>query len=271
MAVSWAVIVVAVAALMALQLGGSSERRDPDRATARAMLALQSRALVAAESLSEGALETQRPALEALAVTPDMTRRVAIVLAAVGGADGAGHAERLLGRTDGTGRDDPDSELGDLVRRAVEDPAALDPGDRQALEVEFGWPASWLMASTSAPDDPRRQALRAEAFRTLLALVALLLGGVLAFSAGLILLGTGIVLRWRGRLPSRWRIPQTDERIYLEAFAVYVASFVLVGAALSWTGLDHLAFRIAAVSASVILVHAGSFVRPPTDCSATSP
>ena len=78
-----------------------------------------------------------------------MTRRVAIVLAAVGGADGAGHAERLLGRTDGTGRDDPDSELGDLVRRAVEDPAALDPGDRQALEVEFGWPLLLVSRLTS--------------------------------------------------------------------------------------------------------------------------
>lgn len=226
-------LIIAVSALTIVVLTAVFSRQDPvlrDNVESD-NVAIQSRQAATLMSV-EGEYNVLSHMRE-LANTPNATRRVATTWAALDRGDGTRTliALSLMSRIrkqveDGAPPGAPEA-LDQLLIRAFMYPLELTDDERDTIETHIGWPAKLLFARDLPEQHPTKAALYNEAsvvntWASVVVLVALLLG---AF--GLVLL-----TRFWAEVRRRevvFELPKAIAHgdIYLEAGAVYLASFAI--------------------------------------------
>jgi membrane protease YdiL (CAAX protease family) len=177
--------------------------------------------------------------VDTVAKTREDRVRAAIV---AGEVAGAGEALQRLDEIDSGANDHDDPTMEALQTIYTSSPADLDPAQRQALVKQLGWYGRLALAFGAGADDPARTEVLRPAKRTLVGLVVVLLVGVLIAVVGLGLLITAMVMILTGKLRPRFvpvpplvatpMGPAPGPPAFLEAFAIYIAGFVLFSFAL---------------------------------------
>jgi membrane protease YdiL (CAAX protease family) len=196
-----------------------------------AVLQFQAKVVIAMDGLPGGGARAQLAQLESYARSDGTAAALAAVHGFLGLGDGGREAVELIlaKRRGAKGADAPFLET---VARSVED--GVNEEDREALRARMGWFAD-LLGTPGAPD----QAPRAESIRSGAALLVMLLGlvafvALMAFLTGAGLLLLAVVRRNQGRLTLAFDATQQPSGVFLESFAIFLASMAL-GNLGSWT------------------------------------
>ncbi len=247
---SWAIILLVVAAVVAIQLMVDQAPED-DEATRLAVISLQGKMLIGldflpgmleratpeearSEQLEESAgmlresVEQSLREIETFVVDPPSARAVAALHAFVGGESGLERARQLLDEHPATGDGDGQAGLQAAALRALDDPESLSAEDETRIREGMGWFGEVLLAWPLPRDDPRREALVRGAFRPMAAAVVLIVLAVLGLLVGLLLLIVGSILLGSGKLRLRMGPGPTGGAIYVQAFAVYLSLWLLL-------------------------------------------
>jgi membrane protease YdiL (CAAX protease family) len=234
--VAWVVIAAAVVLIVLVGTArpAAAPKRDPTAGDA--MLGVQARLMLAGRSMGgkpPRLLDEQHS--EALAPTPGLAWRLAAYEAAAA-RDQHYNDTVLLPLMEA--HDDAVAALGgdavllhDAVKNALRQPDSLDPAAEALIEQELDWFGRALLSYRSPPTDPRRLAVEAEAQRVLFVLFAAFAAAGFALLTGVLIWCVLIVsLALRGptvRLtaPS----PVAPPAIYLEAVALYLGLYILLG------------------------------------------
>ncbi|MDX1388739.1 MAG: type II CAAX endopeptidase family protein, partial [Acidobacteriota bacterium] len=157
----------------------------------------------------------------------------------VSGEDGVPRAQTLLDLHPPS-PDDPDEvALHQTVRRAIEDPESVTPAEEQRILDQMAWFGKLLLARGRPSGDPLRKEVQYDSFLALGAMLALVAIGGMGTLAGVVLLIIGLVQFSNGKIRFGFGAAQADASIYLQAFAVGLALFLLIGIALGVAGLAH--------------------------------
>jgi membrane protease YdiL (CAAX protease family) len=98
---------------------------------------------------------------------------------------------------------------------------------RQQLALKrYGWIGQLALSQNKPDSDPERKAVLQSAVRMVILMVMLMMGILITVGAGMILLTIAIVLRKRGKLPSRLTMPEIPNNALLEGFAIYLTGFI---------------------------------------------
>jgi membrane protease YdiL (CAAX protease family) len=214
--ICWIVILVSVAGMIVATNLFAPPPEEDDGATL-AILTLQGKLLIALNQFQPGAVADQLKPLDDFAVTPRLTRVIALLHADLGGDEGVEAGLALLDRIAVT---DEDTEL---VRKSILEPERLTSTDRERLREELGFFGRLAAARGLDADHEDRLAVAGEVNRQLMLFAAAALSGLLALVAGCVLLLLALIRQREGRLPMRFEPQAYDSTIGLEAFAVYLA------------------------------------------------
>ena len=121
-------------------------------------------------------------------------------------------------------QNEPPSELDRLVRRAIEESAGLSSTEREALLDQMGWFGKMQLAEI---DSEIQEHVSSTARGVLLVVGGFAVTAVLALFAGFALLAIGVYLFYAKALQFQFKPENSPHApIYLEAFAVYMASMI---------------------------------------------
>jgi membrane protease YdiL (CAAX protease family) len=228
----WIIILVSVVCIIAGHAFLNRVAMELDDRSALVIRTLQGKVLVGAEQIQTGSFRRELPKQDATVATPGLARAQALLYGLMTGDDleyGRDRARTMLGLFAG----DPDyprqEHLHHLTAMAIEDPAGLTPGEQQELLDDQGWIAAMALSRDLPKEDPARKAPRKDALLVLglmFGLLTLAGGGTLV---GCLLLVLALISRAKGGLPARMGEPRHEGTLYIEAFAVYIGLFFLLG------------------------------------------
>lgn len=237
--VSLAIIVVSTVLIAVMASVNQSSDTEMQAAAAGEELEMQLRQIGAQYKLTGADPETALEALEAEFEGDAERRQIALFWAAM--ADGEHRTSRelrALELLDATGS----SAESPLIRRAVTAPQTINGRDQLTVTRATGVAGELALVHTLANDTPEKQAAWNPVVRGVMFAGLVLVAYVLAFFAGLF----GLWRLWRrsqaGEQISRLSMSRIDSNIYLEAFAVFVATdallnilaTVIAGASWAW-------------------------------------
>ncbi len=217
----WIVILLACTWIV---ISGMAERADPEASdrSSTTILSLQCRVLLwTANSQPETALEQFRT-LEKTVSGPSGARALACVYGFLSTEEARASAHDLLNEHPPEESDEKGVALHATVRRAIEEPASLDSGDRETLREDLGWFGEVLLASSLGENDPARQSFYQNSQILMVIFTGFILAASVAGLAGLVLLIVALVQRRSGKFPTRFQPAPGGDTVYLEAFAVYL-------------------------------------------------
>lgn len=248
---AWVVIVAGVVLVLgALRAGPAPERLEASReAMAEApsvsgILELQGRYAVGARQLGPGSERQILVQLERVVVDPADKLRMAMLAGELIGAEGAVErldaAEAVVSEAraahappDGAEAIGPtwfDADVTALRTLYTEGPGALAPSQREGLETRHGWFGRLALVHGQPDTEPRRAAILAQALRFMMVVVGavgVLVVGLLAGAGLSIAALVGVTSGW---LRPRYHPPAPGGSVYLEAFALFLAGFLVVQA-----------------------------------------
>lgn len=244
--VAWGVIALAVAFVLLSQAAPELRGRKARTGTADAQFILVGKYSVGAHTLtsvSRGpATQTTQPSASATDVAlirqldevakSDRNRIQAAVVA--GELLGSSAALQRLDQLDPATLSDSQKQDLDALRRVYTGGAdSLEPAQRDQLVESLDFFGRLALAHGQPDSNPLRRAVLAESRKTALIFGGAMVAGIIALLLGLVLLVVGIVLFATGTL-RRLYVPQpSDNTIYVEMFAVYLVSFLLLSVIVS--------------------------------------
>jgi membrane protease YdiL (CAAX protease family) len=253
------VIVASIAGILAGGYLVAARNPDLDEATARTVFTLQAKVLFATARLAPAAARTELQALEPLAASPGMAPAVAALRVGIPGDDGEAETAALmiLDRFES----DTDPALHAAVRDAIVSPETVDAESAGLVEEELGWLGRLLLTRTRPDGDTQRRAVRRDAIVTFVMAVGLVVAGTVGALVGLGLLVVAAILRGSGKLVCRGRDPAADDRVYLQAFAVYLGFVSALGLGITLTGVAAVWVGLAVLAAGSVLGVSWPFLR----------
>ncbi len=232
MIVACAVIAMSVAAVL---LGRDDDegraRRERDPLKPSMQFRLSARHALGTKLLfGEAQAKSLEPLLQqvlAAAKSPADRLRAAIVAGELKGSEAA--LERLESQN---GQELPEELRTDariLETVYTDGPEALDAGARERLRERHGWFGRLALVHGAGKGDSQRAAVTRPAVRTTLTLMLAGLGAIVGVLAGVGLLITALVLALTRQLRFTYQPPPRGAGVLLEAFAIYLAWFALLG------------------------------------------
>lgn len=240
--VCWILILLAAAGIALGHIWLNEKASEEDDTAARVILTLQGKILAGADTLAAGTLKKELPGLEATASTPGLARRFAVLYGLLEGEDlefGRERAAALLDRYRSKIASDEELELHRLTAAAIDDPSALDFGERERLQQELGWFGEMILTRDLPPEAEAKTGPRSAALRVLAGMVLLVSLAGLGTLTGCGLLVLAAIQHANGKLATRLGQPLHDGPLYLEAFTVYIGLFFLVLILPSLLGVAH--------------------------------
>jgi membrane protease YdiL (CAAX protease family) len=161
------------------------------------------------------------------------------IIPVIGELQGKDAALDALDRFDVNHPHDPPYGLASEASRLREiyetPPDRRDPNNADALIAHHGWFGRLAVANGLPKDDPRRAAAIDPALRTVAAFAGVTIGGLGALVTGIVLAILAVVRFSKGRFPRAYR-PTADPALagpFVEAFAVYLVSFIALSVGLA--------------------------------------
>jgi membrane protease YdiL (CAAX protease family) len=111
--------------------------------------------------------------------------------------------------------------------------ASVEAESAQALERDLGFTGRLAMSFGRPDDQPPRSEVLAHAKRVAIIFAGALVGGAVALAVGAVLLVVGIVLIATGVLKRYYAAPAPVHTVFVEMFAVYLLSFLVLSFVLS--------------------------------------
>lgn len=172
--------------------------------------------------------------LDELAVTPSQKVQVAIVAGEVNGATEA------INRIDAIEKNPLEplppqlqDDLASLRKVYSSGPVSLDAAQRQGLIDRHGYPGKLAVTFGADASDPLRSQLISEGRKVLYIYVSLVAGGLLGIGLGIVLFIISIIFFATGSLRPLYARQPEASTVYLEIFAVWLLSYVLLSLLLS--------------------------------------
>ena len=243
--IAWLAALTLIAATVAAQsMGGRSAAKQGVTAqTAVAtdpppggIVEIMGRYVIGAHRMLAGGMggggELTEPMGQFADASPAEALRVAIVEAEAGATEAARERLRRIA-DDAKATPETRAEAGALAgvyasddkRAAV---AALEPGVRDGLRNRHGWFGELALSAGLDDNDPARAPILARATRTMLAIFTIVAVVGVAGLVGLVLLILALIRRTSGGLRDRYHPPAPGGSVYLEAFALFLAGFLLL-------------------------------------------
>jgi len=111
--------------------------------------------------------------------------------------------------------------------------ASLTQEQHRSIE-RYGWIGKLALSQDKPPSDPLRRSVISSALQTFVAAVVFIMGLLVAFTAGLILLIIAVVFSAKKRLYARFSPPEDPGSSLLEAFAIFITGLIALPALAQW-------------------------------------
>jgi membrane protease YdiL (CAAX protease family) len=208
------------------------------REAADVQIGIIAKTLVGMRSIAPAAVGSGIAAIDRLTRSPRQKLIAAVVVAELEGEDAAMKRLDQIRAEMGDASTECLLDLDSLLSIYQSGPDALDQSARQRLIERYDYVGRLALSFGKDDSDPLRQAVLDEARRATYLLVGLEIVGFFVLLAGLALLIVAIVLFATGKLRPAY-VPQHGAgTVYIEMFAVYLLSYVVLSVALSiaWSG-----------------------------------
>ena len=111
--------------------------------------------------------------------------------------------------------------------------ASLTQEQYRSIE-RYGWVGKLALSQDKPPSDPLRRSVISSALQTFVAAVVFIMGLLVAFAAGLILLTIAVVFSVKKRLHARFSPLEDPGASLLEAFAIFITGLIALPALARW-------------------------------------
>jgi membrane protease YdiL (CAAX protease family) len=111
--------------------------------------------------------------------------------------------------------------------------ASLTQEQYRSIE-RYGWIGRLALSQDKPPSDPLRRSVISSALQTFVAAVVFIMGLLVAFTAGLVLLIIAVVFSAKKRLHARFSPAEDPGVSLLEAFAIFITGLIVLPALAQW-------------------------------------
>jgi membrane protease YdiL (CAAX protease family) len=111
--------------------------------------------------------------------------------------------------------------------------ASLTQEQYRSIE-RYGWIGRLALSQDKPPSDPLRRSVISSALQTFVAAVVFIMGLLVAFTAGLVLLIIAVVFSAKKRMHARFSPPKDPGASLLEAFAIFITGLIALPALAQW-------------------------------------